>query len=560
MNLYVYRRVSTTKQAKEEKDSLKIQVSEKVIETLCAEHSLNNVVEMVTVGSAYKKTHINKGQPLKVFIDEAKQGLHKGILAVYSLDRLSRMDFADARDEIYNPILAAGISIYSEVDNHLYTRGDLKSSIMADLIFSRANEESETKKKRVNAAISSAITRFKETGEFQRGLGKCPAYIDSATGKLNHRADMYRYIVEAIIAGERDYTITKHVNSVAEWTKNSKGDPWSEVLVSKIRQAPSYLIGQRTISTTGDVLDNFYEPLIDLTTYNKLKNFSKVVNRTSVNRETLYLLSGLVKCPHCNSSVVSYVNNTSGYKISCRKQIKRVCSQKTRETYNLNTIEAIVCALTYDYLDSRKNSEANKQHAADLAKAEADIEKLQADILAISDELDKGFSATLSEALRKYEERHKAACSLRDSLLATTEYKDTTLTEKWLVEALSDCAITESRQKLKELLLGVVKEIRITRKEWDEDRIAYIESKYGKDLYKGKGYSTFTVDVLFVGGAERRFTTSYVTADLHVQTAVYSEKQGVGKNVYTLLRKLLDEDARRGLIVSKGNFKKEITL
>ncbi|MEZ9482048.1 recombinase family protein [Vibrio splendidus] len=269
MNLYVYRRVSTFSQNAEGKDSLKLQVKDDLIKKLTSEHSLSNVVELeATIGSAFHGSHIKVGSVLNTFINECKEGKHKGILAVYSLDRLSRLGFSDGRHTILDPILMSGVKVYSQLDNQLFEWNDLKSSIMADLIFSRANEESSTKKMRVEDAILAGVNKYLSTGERTPNLTKAPFWIDNSTCEFNQWEHAARYMVSLRLEGYGYKAIATKLQDKfprkAE-RKNCKSITfWEQSKVSKILNNVDSLLGHKVVSVKGEsyTLKNYYPTLL----------------------------------------------------------------------------------------------------------------------------------------------------------------------------------------------------------------------------------------------------------------------------------------------------------
>ncbi len=146
--LYIFRRVSSKRQTN--KTGLKIQVRPETVERLLSEHGLSEVVDLgAEVASASKGKHIEEGSILKRFLMKCERGeIEQGsILAVYSLDRLSRLEkLGLAKSLIYLPITNNGVSIFGEIDNFLYKPHDVLSEILSSLVFERAAEESRAKK------------------------------------------------------------------------------------------------------------------------------------------------------------------------------------------------------------------------------------------------------------------------------------------------------------------------------------------------------------------------------------------------------------------------------
>lgn len=107
--------------------------------------------------SAYHQRHVTQGA-LGVFLRAIEDGriASGSVLVVEGLDRLSRAEPIQAQAQLAQ-IINAGITVVTASDGREYNRAGLKAQPM-DLVYSllvmiRAHEESDTKSKRVKAAI-----------------------------------------------------------------------------------------------------------------------------------------------------------------------------------------------------------------------------------------------------------------------------------------------------------------------------------------------------------------------------------------------------------------------
>ncbi len=132
--------------------------------------------------SAYHQRHVKQGA-LGVFLRAIEDGrIHDGsFLVVEGLDRLSRAEPIQAQAQLAQ-IINAGITVVTASDGREYNRASLKAQPM-DLVYSllvmiRAHEESDTKSKRVKAAIRRQCEGW-VSGSF-RGVirnGKDPQWV-----------------------------------------------------------------------------------------------------------------------------------------------------------------------------------------------------------------------------------------------------------------------------------------------------------------------------------------------------------------------------------------------
>lgn len=139
--------------------------------------------------SAYHQTHVQRGA-LGTFLRAVEDGLVApgSILIVESLDRLSRAEPIVAQAQLAQ-IINAGITVVTASDNREYNRERLREQPM-DLVYSllvmiRAHEESETKSKRVKAAIRRLCQGW-IAGTY-RGLvrnGRDPEWLELVDGKF----------------------------------------------------------------------------------------------------------------------------------------------------------------------------------------------------------------------------------------------------------------------------------------------------------------------------------------------------------------------------------------
>lgn len=152
--------------------------------------------------SAYHQRHIKQGA-LGVFLRAVDDGLvpSGAILIIEALDRLSRAEPIVAQ-ALLSQIINAGITVVTASDGKEYSRESLKANPM-DLVYSllvmiRAHEESDTKSKRVSAALRLQCEAW-QAGTFRGHIrnGKPPQWLEE-TG--NAEAPLYRLVPERVEA------------------------------------------------------------------------------------------------------------------------------------------------------------------------------------------------------------------------------------------------------------------------------------------------------------------------------------------------------------------------
>ena len=175
---YSYVRFSTAKQ--ELGDSLRRQVA--MAEDYCRANNLElHPVSYRDLGvSAFKRRNLEKGA-LAAFIDAVKTGkIAKGsYLVIEQFDRLSRDDIDAALELLLHLVRACGITVVTLSDNKVWDRVAIKDTgnlVLAIVLMSRANNESEAKAGRLRAKWGEKKKHAGEAG--QRVItSECPRWL-----------------------------------------------------------------------------------------------------------------------------------------------------------------------------------------------------------------------------------------------------------------------------------------------------------------------------------------------------------------------------------------------
>ncbi|MCK2123916.1 recombinase family protein [Pseudomonas sp. PNPG3] len=159
--------------------------------------------------SAYHQRHIKQGA-LGVFLAAIEDGriAPGSVLVVEGLDRLSRAEPIQAQAQLAQ-IIGGGVTVVTASDGREYNRERLKAQPM-DLVYSllvmiRAHEESDTKSKRVSAAIRRQCQGWLD-GSY-RGLirnGGDPKWLECKDGKwelIPERASAVRFALDRYLEG-----------------------------------------------------------------------------------------------------------------------------------------------------------------------------------------------------------------------------------------------------------------------------------------------------------------------------------------------------------------------
>lgn len=186
-NAYSYIRWSSEKQGSG--DSLQRQLN--YAKEVANSNNLQ-LVEIMDKGlSAFKSANLHKGE-LGAFIAavEAGQIPSDSWLIVESLDRVSRAAITEV-SELFLRLLRLGIAVYTAMDKKKFTKESVNHNPMelmfSLLIFTRANEEPETKSKRTKGNALRVIQRHQAGDLAANGfpyaietVGSYPFFVDTS--------------------------------------------------------------------------------------------------------------------------------------------------------------------------------------------------------------------------------------------------------------------------------------------------------------------------------------------------------------------------------------------
>lgn len=275
---------------------------------------LDTAVTMRDEGlSAYHQRHVKNGA-LGVFLAAVDAGAISpgSVLVVEGLDRLSRAEPILAQAQL-TQIINAGISVVTASDGRTYNRENLLAQPM-DLVFSllvmiRAHEESDTKSKRVKAAIRKMCQGWLD-GKY-RGLirnGKDPSWVIETDGKFaiyEPRAEAFRKVIELWRQG---HGFASTMNRLQRTGYDMSLLCTNPVTFYKMLQNPA-LIGTKTITLDGITysLEDYYPPLIDRSLWDELQELRAVRHRAKGKGlfPSIFTGIGVCICGYCGRSITS---------------------------------------------------------------------------------------------------------------------------------------------------------------------------------------------------------------------------------------------------------------
>lgn len=264
--------------------------------------------------SAYHERHVKQGA-LGTFLRAVEDGQVPGgsVLVVEGLDRLSRAEPLQAQAQLAQ-IVNAGITVVTASDGRQYNRERLKAQPM-DLVYSllvmiRAHEESDTKSKRVKAAIRRQCQGW-IAGTWRQPIrvGKDPHWVrqsDNGNFELQpERADAVRLVIAMFRQGHGAVRI---VRELAE-----RGLKISESGLTKSSHlykllANRMLLGEKSIEVDGETyrLEGYYPALLTPTEFSDLRYLAEQRGRRKGKGEIPGVVTGLgiTYCGYCGAAIV----------------------------------------------------------------------------------------------------------------------------------------------------------------------------------------------------------------------------------------------------------------
>lgn len=262
--------------------------------------------------SAYHQRHVKQGA-LGVFLQAVEDGLiaDGSVLVVEGLDRLSRAEPIQAQAQLAQ-IINAGITVVTASDGREYNRAGLKAQPM-DLVYSllvmiRAHEESDTKSKRVKAAIRRQCEGW-IAGTY-RGIirnGKDPQWLHwdgQVFQLLPERVEGVRLVIELFRQG---YGSVRIIRELTERGLSVTTKGITALQVHRLVRLPA-LMGVKVLELDGETyrLEGYYPSIL---TADEFADLSLLVD-SRVRRKGKGEIPGLVTglgityCGYCGTAVV----------------------------------------------------------------------------------------------------------------------------------------------------------------------------------------------------------------------------------------------------------------
>ncbi|KRA01309.1 recombinase family protein [Achromobacter sp. Root565] len=310
--VYSYLRFSDPKQAAGSSADRQIEYAKR----WASEHgmTLDSTLSLRDEGlSAYHQRHVKQGA-LGVFLRAVEDGhIPAGsVLIVEGLDRLSRAEPIQAQAQLAQ-IVNSGITVVTASDGREYNRESLKRQPM-DLVYSllvmiRAHEESDTKSKRVKAAIRRQCQNWLAgTWKGQIRNGKDPQWVHSEDGQFRlvpERVSAIRLGISLFKEGHGAVTIMRHLT--ANGLKLTiKGNGASQFYKTIHNRA---LIGEKSLEVDGETfrLPGYYPAMLSDDEFLELQQLAATRGLRKGRGEIAGFVTGLkiTYCGYCGQAMVA---------------------------------------------------------------------------------------------------------------------------------------------------------------------------------------------------------------------------------------------------------------
>ncbi|MBT0074537.1 recombinase family protein [Vibrio alginolyticus] len=307
MALIPYARVSSGKQL--DGLSMSLQGDSKLLDKLAKEHNttVSNLVYNDEGKSAYKGKNVDDGELGRLINDIKRNIIKQGdIIVMRALDRLSRQNLTDS-ENLYNSIVGSNVSILTTIDNHLYKRDCVMSSVLKTLAFKTANEESAKKSHLTNTYASHRIQQFLSNEKpdngtaYDIGIGRHPFWIeiDNRVIQKGKHFALARVMFEKAMQG---YGVARLQKFALE-----QGLELSHSAVGKMFRSHT-VFGDLHINHQGKkyTLKSYYPALATESEYYKVRAIKdRLIKESNAQRKHVSILAGMQKlyCGCCNSSV-----------------------------------------------------------------------------------------------------------------------------------------------------------------------------------------------------------------------------------------------------------------
>lgn len=300
--------------------------------------------------SGFRRQNVDTGR-LGDFLEAVRSGQvpQGSVLLVEQLDRLSRLTPRRAL-RVLDSIIDEGVSVVTLNDGREYTSdtmdGDPTNLLISILTFTRANEESATKSRRLKAAWEAKRAAIADGKPL---TSRAPAWLQLSEDRsrfevLEDRGALLRRMFDMTLAGAGQNMIAATLNQegVKPW---GRGKFWHRSYVAKILANPAvtgtyhpHLTEYEDASKRRVPLEpikGYYPAVVPLETFQEVQALKQALSAPQRGRHAhapiTNILAGLAACPKCGESMtrVAKGNRSKPAYVCTRAKIGAGCEYRS---------------------------------------------------------------------------------------------------------------------------------------------------------------------------------------------------------------------------------------
>jgi DNA invertase Pin-like site-specific DNA recombinase len=350
------------------------------------------------------------------------------VLLVEGLDRVSRQDPSEAIF-LFQSIVRAGVTLVTLASGRVFDRASLKADpfrwIEAIVIMIRANEESETKSRRIKAAWKARRSSAAKTGKLMTEFK--PGWMEIVDGRwvlVPEKAEAIRMMVKMFLAGAGQATIARKLNADGV-TPFGGGKMWDASAVRHVLSKPAIagICAPREEDAEGkrgkrlEAIEGYFPAVIDRDTWTDLQTLTAGRQQPfhRVAKEAQNPLAGLATCCLCGSALTRVVKD----KRYSARLVCRAAKAGAGCGYHSLKLDDIVDALKRALpIILAEAPSGNDEIDREIAELRSQLEGTEDQLGRLVDAIrDHGHSTTLSESLTALEHSKRATeAQLQDAL------------------------------------------------------------------------------------------------------------------------------------------------
>ncbi|MGG5890393.1 recombinase family protein, partial [Falsiroseomonas sp. HC035] len=293
--------------------------------------------------SAHSGKHVVKGA-FGRFVAAVENGDIAGgsILLIEAFDRFSRQDVLKAM-RLFDTLLSQGISVVTLEDNQVYTHESVTSGAAQIIVAVVKMQAAFDYSKRLGERVRSAWAAKRLKIADKKMTRWCPAWLELAPDRLSYRpldkrAAIVRRIFDMYVGGMGKQLIVETLNKEGVGTFEQPGRKargWHIGYIGRILHNGSVIgeyqpklatekDGKRVNIPVGDVLPNYYPPIVDRAVWDRAKAIREDNKGMGGPKSSgvVNLFSGVAECYWCGGRIVSI-----------GKGDRRVAASKRRSTF-----------------------------------------------------------------------------------------------------------------------------------------------------------------------------------------------------------------------------------